>query len=58
MIVVAPKILYDSWMLIGRQEWTSHGGIVDLLVIAPDGALVLDQPPSSGPGKMLVQHCS
>ena len=41
MIVVAPQILSDSWMLIGRQERTSHGGIVDLLAIAPDGALVL-----------------
>ncbi|MBB6250075.1 endonuclease NucS domain-containing protein [Nitrospirillum iridis] len=41
MIVAAPQILSDSWMLIGRQERTAHGGIVDLLAIAPDGALVL-----------------
>jgi hypothetical protein len=41
MIVAAPQILSDSWMLIGRQEKTTHGGIIDLLAIAPDGALVL-----------------
>jgi hypothetical protein len=41
MIVAAPQILSDSWMLIGRQERTAHGGIIDLLAIAPDGALVL-----------------
>lgn len=41
MIVAAPKILSDSWMLIGRQEKTGHGGVIDLLAIAPDGSLVL-----------------
>jgi hypothetical protein len=41
MIVAAPQILSDSWMLIGRQERTAHGGIIDLLAIAPDGVLVL-----------------
>lgn len=41
MIVAAPRILSDEWMLIGRQERTGNGGIVDLLAIAPDGALVL-----------------
>ena len=41
MIVAAPRILSDEWMLIGRQERTGMGGIVDLLAIAPDGALVL-----------------
>ena len=41
MIVAAPQILSDSWMLIGRQEKTAHGGIIDLLAIAPDGALIL-----------------
>lgn len=41
MIVAAPRILSDEWMLIGRQERTGLGGIVDLLAIAPDGALVL-----------------
>jgi hypothetical protein len=40
-IVAAPRILSDEWMLIGRQERTGMGGIVDLLAIAPDGALVL-----------------
>ena len=28
-------------MLIGRQERTGQGGIIDLLAIAPDGSLVL-----------------
>jgi hypothetical protein len=41
MIVAAPKLLSDEWMLIGRQEQTSAGGIVDLIAIAPDGALIL-----------------
>ena len=41
MIVAAPRILSDEWMLIGRQERTGAGGIIDLLAIAPDGALVL-----------------
>lgn len=41
MIVAAPQMLSDEWMLIGRQESTGHGGRIDLLAIAPDGALVL-----------------
>jgi hypothetical protein len=41
MIVAAPRILSDEWMLIGRQENTGLGGRIDLLAIAPDGALVL-----------------
>src|SRR3546814_7613440 len=41
MIVAAPRILSDEWMLIGRQERTGNGGIIDLLALAPDGALVL-----------------
>lgn len=41
MIVAAPHMLSDEWMLIGRQEQTGHGGRIDLLAIAPDGALVL-----------------
>lgn len=41
MIVAAPKLLSDEWMLIGRQEDTGVGGRIDLLAIAPDGALVL-----------------
>jgi RecB family endonuclease NucS len=39
-IVAAPKVLSDEWMLIGRQESTGVGGIIDLLPIAPDGSLV------------------
>ncbi|MGZ8188684.1 MAG: hypothetical protein ACXWTN_07985 [Methylosarcina sp.] len=41
MIVAAPRILSDEWMLIGRQEDTGFGGRIDLLAIAPDGSLVL-----------------
>jgi hypothetical protein len=41
MIVAAPHILSDDWMLIGRQEDTGFGGRIDLLAIAPDGSLVL-----------------
>lgn len=41
MIVRDPRILSADWMLIGRQEITSHGGRIDLLAIAPDGTLVL-----------------
>ncbi len=41
MIVRDPDILSSEWMLIGRQEITSHGGRIDLLAIAPDGSLVL-----------------
>lgn len=41
MIVLDPRILSSEWMLIGRQERTSFGGIIDLMAIAPDGSLVL-----------------
>jgi len=41
MIVAAPGLLSDEWMLIGRQEDTGFGGRIDLLAIAPDGSLVL-----------------
>jgi siroheme synthase (precorrin-2 oxidase/ferrochelatase) len=41
MIVNAPDILSEEWMLIGRQESTGMGGRIDLLAVAPDGALVL-----------------
>jgi RecB family endonuclease NucS len=41
MIVAAPRILSDEWMLIGRQERTGASGIIDLLAIAPDAALIL-----------------
>ena len=41
MIVRDPRILSTEWMLIGRQEITSHSGRIDLLAIAPDGSLVL-----------------
>lgn len=41
MIVQAPGLLSDDWMLIGRQESTGHGGRIDLLALAPDASLVL-----------------
>ncbi|APW46830.1 endonuclease NucS domain-containing protein [Rhodoferax antarcticus] len=41
MIVAQPLLLSDAWMLIGRQERTAYGGIIDLLAIAPDGSLIL-----------------
>lgn len=41
MIVASPRMLSDEWMLIGRQERTLSGGFIDLLAVAPDGALVL-----------------
>ncbi|MCE7937162.1 MAG: DUF91 domain-containing protein [Chloroflexi bacterium CFX6] len=41
MIARDPSILSSQWMLIGRQEGTSHGGRIDLLAIAPDASLVL-----------------
>ena len=41
MIVAAPAILSPEWMIIGRQEDTGYGGRIDLLALAPDGALIL-----------------
>lgn len=41
MIVRDPRILSSEWMLIGRQENTTHAGRIDLLAIAPDASLVL-----------------
>lgn len=41
MIVTAPSLLSDDWMLIGRQENTGQGGRIDLLALAPDASLVL-----------------
>ena len=41
MIVADPALLSADWMLVGRQEETGHGGRIDLLAVAPDGALVL-----------------
>jgi hypothetical protein len=41
MIIAAPAILNDQWMLIGRQKDTGFGGRIDLLALAPDGAVVL-----------------
>lgn len=41
MIVLDPRLLSDEWLLVGRQERTKSGGIIDLLALAPDGSLVL-----------------
>ncbi len=41
MIVAAPAILDDQWMLIGRQVATQFAGPIDLLALAPDGSLVV-----------------
>lgn len=41
MIISAPALLSDDWMLIGRQESTGQGGRIDLLALAPDASLVL-----------------
>lgn len=41
MIVANPDILSREWMIIGRQEDTGFGGRIDLLALAPDGALIL-----------------
>ena len=41
MIVHSPELLSAEWMLIGRQEKTGNGGIIDLLALAQDGSLVL-----------------
>lgn len=41
MIVTAPALLSEDWLLIGRQENTGQGGRIDLLAMAPDASLVL-----------------
>jgi hypothetical protein len=41
MIIQEPGMISEEWMLIGRQEHTRSGGIIDLLALAPDGSLVL-----------------
>lgn len=41
MIVSDLSILSEEWMLIGRQENTGHGGIIDLMAMTPDASLVL-----------------
>lgn len=41
MILNAPTILSDQWMIIGHQENTLDKGRIDLLAIAPDASLIL-----------------
>jgi len=41
MIVEAPEILSERWLLIGRQVRTIHGGIIDLLALNQDGQVIV-----------------
>ena len=41
MIVSAPTILSDRWMLIGRQIRTAFDQVIDLLALNPDGQLII-----------------
>jgi len=41
MIVKAPSMLSNEWMIIGQQIRTDYNGVIDLLAIAPDASLVL-----------------
>ena len=41
MIVAAPALVSEAWLLIGQQESTGYGGRIDLLALAPDASLVL-----------------
>ncbi len=41
MIVAAPALVSEDWLLIGQQESTGYGGRIDLLALAPDASLVL-----------------
>jgi len=41
MIVNAPALLSEDWLLIGRQENTGQRKRIDLLALAPDASLVL-----------------
>lgn len=41
MIVKQPRILSDTWLIIGQQVLTRHGGYIDLLGIDANGSLVI-----------------
>jgi hypothetical protein len=41
MIIAAPRLLSDAWLLIGQQVQTDFGGRIDLLALTPDGSLVV-----------------
>ncbi|MGV8268098.1 nuclease, partial [Pseudomonas aeruginosa] len=43
MIVSAPALLSEDWLLFGRQDSTVQGGLIELLALAPDAALVLSE---------------
>ena len=58
MIVAAPQMLSNSWMLIGRQERTLHAGRIDLLAIAPDDLFVVpcSDPLALSPVEQAAPH--
>ncbi|MEZ4552429.1 MAG: endonuclease NucS [Dehalococcoidia bacterium] len=41
MIAADPSILSESWLLIGRQVRTDHGGFIDLLALNVDAQLIV-----------------
>lgn len=41
MIVSAPSILSERWLLIGQQVRTRYGGFIDLLALNQDGQLIV-----------------
>lgn len=57
MIVAAPNILSDEWMLIGKQVDTGQRGRLDLLAIAPDGSLVLIELKRARTPRDVVAQC-